>query len=77
MVCHNMFVLQIAKLMLLKAQRFEKRRFDGQKVYNTPLCFEFVWTSATLCEMSSVEVKQVKLFSEIDACGCYGMFVLI
>uniref|UniRef100_A0A1I8B7V0 POP4 domain-containing protein n=1 Tax=Meloidogyne hapla TaxID=6305 RepID=A0A1I8B7V0_MELHA len=57
---------------MLKAQRYNKARFDGQKIYNTPLCFEFVWTSATVCEMCSADVKGVKLFEKIETCGCYG-----
>uniref|UniRef100_A0A1I8BPX5 DNA-binding protein n=1 Tax=Meloidogyne hapla TaxID=6305 RepID=A0A1I8BPX5_MELHA len=64
---------EVLNLNLLRAQRFDQQRFDGQKYYNTPLNYEFVVASSTLCDKAQAKVATVKKFEDVGKGGVYGI----
>uniref|UniRef100_A0A1I8B9B4 POP4 domain-containing protein n=1 Tax=Meloidogyne hapla TaxID=6305 RepID=A0A1I8B9B4_MELHA len=66
-------VADIVKFQLLKAQRFDEARFDGKRLYQTKLLYEFVIQSSTSISVSEADSVHVESIGDLTKAGIYGI----
>ncbi|KAL7079872.1 hypothetical protein ACQ4LE_000087 [Meloidogyne hapla] len=71
-VLKDCIVGKIVKFQLLKAQRFDEARFDGKRLYQTKLLYEFVIQSSTSISVSEADSVHVESIGDLTKAGIYG-----